>query len=139
MLALRHLVFPFLLMRTVAIERRSCGQGDFHWDDPESSGFIDSECADLNLFNARIGDDGAKALALAILNTEAELQSINLRDNRISDDGAVSLAAALANNEHVRSLQLRGNDISDRGAIALAGALHTNTVLTDIYLTCKIL
>jgi Ran GTPase-activating protein (RanGAP) involved in mRNA processing and transport len=112
------------------VARRSCGQGDFHWDDPESSGFIDSECADLNLFNARIGDDGAKALSLAIINTDAELESINLRDNRISDEGAVALAAAMAQNKHVRSLQLRGNDIGDRGATAIAGALHTNTVLT---------
>ena len=95
--------------------------------------FIDEECADLNLFNARIGDDGAKALALAILHTDARIESINLRDNRISDEGAVALAAALASNEHVRSLQLRGNDIGDRGVTALAGALHTNTVLTGTF------
>lgn len=108
---------------------------DFDWTDPEVSATIPSDCSDLNLFNARIGDDGAQALALALLNTDAEVESLNLRDNRIGDVGAAALAGALARNKHVQFLQLRGNDLGDRGAAAIAECLHTNTVLMDVYMT----
>jgi hypothetical protein len=37
---------------------------------PQVSATIPDDCSDLNLFNARIGDDGAKALALALMNTQ---------------------------------------------------------------------
>jgi len=128
------LIYTALTTRP-ATGRRSCGPMDFDWSDPEVTTPIPSDCSDMNLFNARIGDDGAKALALALMNTDAEIESLNLRDNRIGDDGAAALAKALAQNKHVQFLQLRGNDLGDKGAIALAGALHTNTVLTDVYLT----
>lgn len=39
---------------------------------PQVSATIPDDCSDLNLFNARIGDDGAKALALALMNTLVE-------------------------------------------------------------------
>jgi len=99
------------------------------------SATIPDDCSDLNLFNARIGDDGAKALALALENSLAEIESLNLRDNRIGDEGAARLATALATDTSVQFLQLRGNDIGDKGAVALAGALHTNTALMDVYMT----
>jgi hypothetical protein len=87
---------------------------------------------DLNRNN--IGDDGATALAKALLVNES-LTSISLDDNKISNQGATALAKALHANKSLTMIDLDRNKISDEGATALAEALQVNESLTKLYLT----
>jgi Leucine-rich repeat (LRR) protein len=65
----------------------------------------------LNLEEADIGDEGAKALAALV-----SLTSLNLRDNRIGTEGVSALAALTS----LTSLDLSYNDIGDEAVKALA-------------------
>ncbi|WP_353284774.1 leucine-rich repeat domain-containing protein [Wolbachia endosymbiont (group A) of Lasioglossum fulvicorne] len=89
----------------------------------------------LSLWNNKIGDEGAKALA-----NLSNLETLELRSNEMSDEGAKALAKlsklerldlsfnnisdegtkALAKLSNLSSLELLGNKIGDEGAKALA-------------------
>ena len=66
--------------------------------------------ASLNLLDYRIGADGAKALADALVGN-ATMTSLNLRDNSIGAEGAKALADALVGNATMTSLDLGYNSI----------------------------
>ena len=70
------------------------------------------DCTSLNLFNNRIGAEGARALAEA-LKTNKALTSLDLRRNSIGAEGARALAEALKTNSALTSLDLRWNSIGD--------------------------
>jgi Ran GTPase-activating protein (RanGAP) involved in mRNA processing and transport len=81
----------------------------------------------LNLYYNIIGDEGAVALANALLNNNS-LTDLSLGDNIIGDKGAVELANALAYNNHLKGLYLSNNKIGDVGGIALANLLKYNNL-----------
>ena len=81
----------------------------------------------LHLWTNAIGPSGAGELAEALGNTT--LEDLDLHDNNIQDDGAKALAKALIFNETLKSLYLRYTQIGDEGAKALAKALEFNKTL----------
>ncbi|GBG34278.1 Nucleotide-binding oligomerization domain-containing protein 2 [Hondaea fermentalgiana] len=83
------------------------------------------------LVNCRIGVDGAKALAGALVKNSS-LQTLELQDNEIGDGGAKALADALAKNSSLQTLSLSHNYIVDGGAKALADALAKNSSLQTL-------
>jgi Leucine Rich repeat len=95
-----------------------------------------SSLCSLNLSKNSIGDDGVKALALAIGdNSLCCLRRLDLRFNdSIGDDGCLALAEALIANESVETLLLGGDEIGPLGAIALAEMLKFNETLTQLHL-----
>lgn len=62
-----------------------------------------------------IGDEGAQAVAAALLSPSVALRRLSLRDNCITDKGALALAAALARNSTLEELDLWGNHLSEQG------------------------
>lgn len=112
-------------------EIRICAEEDF------AVAKIPKKCTLLDLYEAKVGDAGAKALA-KMLATHQVLKEINLYDNGIGPEGGVALADAIASNEKskVRSLEIGGNSIGDAGAAALAGTLtagHNQLATLSIY------
>jgi Ran GTPase-activating protein (RanGAP) involved in mRNA processing and transport len=91
----------------------------------------------LSLYSAKIGDDGAIALAAA-LKVNHTIETLNLSWNVIGDEGAIALADAL-NRTRIRKLNFHTNNIGDKGAIALAEALKANHALTDLNLSFNLI
>ena len=86
-----------------------------------------SSLVELDLWAARIGDDGARLLALALAkNRHGTVRTLNLWDNNIRGDGMMALAAALSSGgaRSVRRFNIGGNLIGEDGARALAWALE---------------
>ncbi|KAL3808416.1 hypothetical protein ACHAXA_001353 [Cyclostephanos tholiformis] len=87
----------------------------------------------LNLYNNKIGVEGAKRLANAIANNKT-LEQLNLEGAEIGDDGVKYLAETLKSNSSLEVLILRGNNIGDDGAASLATSLLFNTSIRVILL-----
>jgi len=87
----------------------------------------------LNLYNNKIGVEGAKRLAKAI-SINKTLEQLNLEGAEIGDEGVKHLAAALTGNSKLEVLILRGNNIGDDGAVDLATSLVINTSLRVLLL-----
>ena len=87
----------------------------------------------LELYNNRIGDDGAKAIAEA-LKVNAVLTILDLGMNNIGDGGAKAIAEALKVKVVLTTLGLYKNSIGPEGAIAIAEALKVNAMLTNLRL-----
>ncbi|CAF1306784.1 unnamed protein product [Didymodactylos carnosus] len=85
----------------------------------------------LDLRGDEISDDGAKAIATALM-TNQTLTTLDLADNQISADGAKAIATALITNQTLTTLNLWNNKISADGAKAIATALMTNQTLTTL-------
>jgi len=85
----------------------------------------------LELAHMKVGADGAKHLAAALVNN-TRLRHVVLREyNDIGDEGAEALAEALRHNVHLRSLDLAGpgNNISANGTRALLAAFQASPSL----------
>mmetsp|Transcript_5346 Transcript_5346/g.9457 ORF Transcript_5346/g.9457 Transcript_5346/m.9457 type:complete len:291 (+) Transcript_5346:119-991(+) len=79
----------------------------------------------LNLYNNKIGVEGATRLAEA-LKVNRTLQQIHLGWNHVGDKGAQMLADSFNVNSSLRQIWLNGNRIGDNGAHKLANALASN-------------
>ena len=88
----------------------------------------------LDLGHNAIGAEGAAALAEAIRSSDVALSSLLLRGNQICGEGARALAEALKNNHKLTTLNLGSNEIEAAGAKALAAALPTSA-LTSLHLS----
>ena len=92
----------------------------------------------LHLYNNKIGDSGASALATALQHnsslTTLDLSSALLRDISIGDSGASALATALQHNSTLTALDLSSNSIGVKGVSALATALQHNSTLNTLNL-----
>ncbi|EOD17153.1 hypothetical protein EMIHUDRAFT_244350 [Emiliania huxleyi CCMP1516] len=105
------------------------------WGDAEAAQLAEvlasgaaSRLEELCLFENKIGDEGCKALAAALLGKEGaapRLETLILTDNQIGDEGCKALAAALKDGAAPRleALELSSNEIGDEGCKALAAAL----------------
>jgi hypothetical protein len=80
------------------------------------------------LRGARVGDDGVKALAMAL--PASTVTYLHLEGASIGDEGAKSISMALPRG-NVTSLSLPGNNIGDEGAIALASSLLVGNLGDD--------
>ena len=92
-------------------------------------------CSKLFLHYAKLGDDGAKELALALQGSA--VTSISLFGCGIGDRGAAALAAAMEQTDaplKLEILDLGGNNIGDAGAAALGHALQVFAGLTELNL-----
>jgi len=87
----------------------------------------------LNLYNNKIGVEGAKCLAAA-LKVNSSLQQLHLGGNHIGDKGAQFLADSLVVNKGLSKIWLNRNRIGDNGAHRLANALACNYVPKQIAL-----
>ncbi|KXS10099.1 RNI-like protein [Gonapodya prolifera JEL478] len=76
-----------------------------------------------------IGDDGARAFALA-LKSNKTIENLHLELNKIGSGGAVHLGEMLRNNETLQKLFLHRNNIRPTGARAIGEALAFNTRLS---------
>jgi len=115
------------------IHNRTC----VHQEDGAYKLEIDSTCVRLKLSGALLGDDGAQALADALLVDEApSLKSMELRDNDMSAAGASAIGRALRQGAGARleRLDLTGNRIGDDGAKAVAGAMRSAARLEGVAL-----
>lgn len=82
----------------------------------------------LNLFNNKIGFDGAKSVAHNIILNHPTLECIELGHNRIRDKGLKEVVDALLNNKNsvLKILGLRFNYITNIGATYLYNKLTSN-------------
>ena len=92
---------------------------------------MDNDKTILDLDDQDIKDDGATALATALL-VNTSLTSLNLDGNGIGDSGATALATALHVNTTLTILNVCNNHIGDDGATALSTALDGNTTLRSL-------
>jgi Ran GTPase-activating protein (RanGAP) involved in mRNA processing and transport len=77
------------------------------------------------LFEARVSDDQAVALALALGKThDCAVRDLDLSYNKLGDAAARALAATLCLNKNIHCLSLRGNEIGPGGCDALAKVLE---------------
>lgn len=82
---------------------------------------------DLTMEDARLFDEGARAVAAFLRDGGASVASLSLPLNAIFDAGAVALIAALPPSTAL--VNLRFNHVGDRGAAALAEVLRGSTTL----------
>jgi hypothetical protein len=88
----------------------------------------------LQLYDNKIGDKGANAIAEALKSGTAALTKLYLFNNNIGDEGTKAIAEALKVNAVVTTLYHGGNKIRVDGAKAIAEALKVNAVLTELWL-----
>ena len=90
---------------------------------------------ELDLSENRLRDDGATALAEAVLSM-GRLNTLDLASNLIGDEGAAALGHALARHGALEKLVLRNNlGIGDAGGRALAEGLQRNGSLKELDMT----
>lgn len=87
----------------------------------------------LDLNNVRVGDIGARRLALALVENSL-LRRLDLAFNSIGLEGAEAIASALEKNYTLKELDLRDNELGDEGACALAKGLRQNSGLKRVQL-----
>ena len=110
-------------------QRGQSGAFDF------STATIASDCTELKLNGAGIGDVGATALATALMgNSHPQLVKLDLRSNGIGDAGATAVATQLETHGTVATLELADNAVGDDGAVAVARALKINAAFTTLSL-----
>lgn len=91
----------------------------------------------LNLFNNKIGYDGAKSVAHNIVFNHPTLECLELGHNRIRDKGLKEITDAIVANKHsaLKILGLRFNYITNVGATYLYNKLTSNkTKVEEIFL-----
>lgn len=91
----------------------------------------------LNLFNNKIGYDGAKSVAHSIVFNHPTLECLELGHNRIRDKGLKEITDAIIANKHsaLKILGLRFNYITNVGATYLYNKLTSNkTKVEEIFL-----
>jgi Ran GTPase-activating protein (RanGAP) involved in mRNA processing and transport len=99
---------------------------------------IPARCTELDLNDQHIFDDGAAALAFALLNNTSVVR-VALHSNLIGDRGAGSFAEAFKVNNVVTAVNFSSNNIGNLGAAALARALEVNTAITTVDLSGNVL
>lgn len=77
----------------------------------------------------QIGDRGARQVAAALRNPRCRVKTLNLQFNSIGDNGAKAIANAVMDNKTLQKLYLGFNEIGDDGAQAMADALRINMTL----------
>ena len=84
-------------------------------------------CSQLNLYDNRIGPEGAKSLADA-LKVNASLTSIQLKNNKLGDEGWGAIFAGICSNKDskIESVDASNNRISPAGAKLIGEALRTS-------------
>eukprot|EP00930_Biecheleria_cincta_P039989 TRINITY_DN27436_c0_g1_i1.p1 TRINITY_DN27436_c0_g1~~TRINITY_DN27436_c0_g1_i1.p1 ORF type:complete len:650 (+),score=136.78 TRINITY_DN27436_c0_g1_i1:61-2010(+) len=87
----------------------------------------------LDLNNVRVGDTGARRIALALVENSL-LRRLDLAFNSIGPEGAEAFASALEKNYTLQELDLRDNELGDEGACALAKGLRQNSGLKRVQL-----
>lgn len=88
----------------------------------------------VNLDGCDITCDGACAIARSLA-VNSTLEELVLYNNRIGDRGAAAIAEALTSEAcHVRNLSMPQNCIGAAGGVALGGMLRQNKSLQTIYL-----
>lgn len=85
----------------------------------------------LSLAGNRIGDDGAQAIANALLSNKT-LTSLNLEYNDITSKGILSVSQALAHSASLQELSLAANDLRFGGTEHLADGLAVNQTLISL-------
>lgn len=89
----------------------------------------------VDLNDNEIGDEGVRAIALALESSTCQIVEIELKGNLIQDAGATELGESLRLNQTVEKLSLDHNEIGDEGAIALAECLREeNKILKHLSL-----
>jgi hypothetical protein len=86
----------------------------------------------LDLSHNRIGDGGATALGVVLLQKDLELQSLDLGDNEIRAAGAQAIGDGLAVTRTLRTLSLRLNRLGDLGGETLLDGVRGNTTLATL-------
>jgi len=86
---------------------------------------------ELVLYDNAIGDDGAAALADALVDAVSALRVLSLARNRVGAAGGVALGRMLARNVALRNVYLmgqvaKGGGIGDEGALAFAEGIRGN-------------
>lgn len=85
----------------------------------------------LNLYNKKIGDEGAIVLAKELA-SNTSVVTVDLSSNNIGNVGAVALAEALKTNTTITTLSLYFNKFGDVACKAFEKALQNNTTLTKL-------
>ena len=91
----------------------------------------------LNVFNNKIGYDGAKAIAENILINHPNLECLEIGHNRIRDKGLMSITDAILNNKNskIKILGLRFNFITNNGATYMYNKLTgAKTCVEEIFI-----
>ena len=89
---------------------------------------VSSSLVKLDLFNKKIGDVGAKALAAGVA-TGSSLNDLQLEYCGIGNEGAKALATSVAASASLVTLYLSNNQIGDEGAEAFAEAIRARSSL----------
>lgn len=90
---------------------------------------------EVNLSHNNIQDEGAKAIASGLLQSQdSNLRCLHLSHNNLKDDATPLLAELLRARSILERLFLSGNSIGNQGMAQIADALHSNNGLVDLYL-----
>eukprot|EP00299_Pterocystis_sp_00344_P015188 c7574_g1_i2.p1 GENE.c7574_g1_i2~~c7574_g1_i2.p1 ORF type:complete len:216 (-),score=48.46 c7574_g1_i2:149-796(-) len=82
------------------------------------------------LIESRIGDDGARDLAIAIESGNCRLTALDLGFNHIGDEGTCYIAKAIKSGKcELTHLDMYGNQIGDLGAFHMATAIESDYCL----------
>lgn len=91
----------------------------------------------LNIFNNKIGYDGAKAIAKNVLANHPTLECLEIGHNRIRDKGLMSITDNILENKNcrIKILGLRFNFITNNGATYMYNKLTSGkTRIEEVFL-----
>ncbi len=78
----------------------------------------------LHLEGNKLGNDGARYIAMLLMSNKTELTHLYLNNNLIEDEGAEFIATALKSNRTLQYLYLNNNSINYHGLHKLAQTLE---------------
>jgi len=96
------------------------------------SGLVESE---THVCFSRRGLTDADVPSIIKLMDSGKIVDLILAKNEIGDDGAVAIASALLHNKSILHLSLAGNLIGERGGLAFAKVLAANNTLKSLFLS----
>ena len=99
-----------------------------HGKEQQAAAVLRAELTTLNLYNCRIGDDGAEIVA-AFLKHDETVVKVFLHSCYIGARGVKAIAEALKHNQTLWFLNLYANQIGEEGASALIDALSYNVCM----------
>lgn len=132
---LDHIVEDSVATTTGCLKRVNLGWEELgDGDAPQVTRLIKAGVENLSLFQNRLGD--AAAVAVAATLPAARVHTLDLAHNQIGDRGGIALAQALAQAPTVRVLRLNGNQQGDATAAAFAEAIrHPDAPIDELWLT----
>lgn len=86
----------------------------------------------LKVGDNRIGNDGCKAIAAALVKGSCQVEELECEQNAFDDDASSSIMVALEHNKKLRKLNLASNQVNQLTIQALCQSLNSNKTLESL-------